>query len=156
MRIKNSKIVDERQEYQNLQNTSIVFTVMILMLAVFLVIQTLFMQRGFSYFGPEFITLITASILKIILDIRQGIVYTKTNAKTKLTVALYVSAALIFAVLLGIRNYLLYDFALWKITLVIIPVFLEMLILFGAVHFTYMKLSKKRLEKLEQKFDEEE
>ena len=156
MKLNKTKIIDERQERQSLQNTSIVCSVMFIMLCSMLLIQTFFMQRGFSYFGPEFITLIVGSILKLVLDIRQGNAYTEMNSKTKLTLLLYVSSAMIFAVLLGIRNYILFDFNLWKIVFVIVPVFLEMLILFIAVHFIYLKLSQKRLKKLEQKLDQDE
>jgi hypothetical protein len=156
MKLNSKKIIDERQERQSLQNSNIVLNVMIIMLWGMLLIQTFFMDRGFSFYGPEFITLLTGCLLKLVLDIRQGNVYTDINSKTKLTAAIYVSAALIFAGLLGIRNYMLYDFVLWKIVFVIVPVFFELLILFVIAHFVYLKLSKKRLEKLERELDEDE
>ena len=156
MKTRNKKIIDERQERQSLQNSSIVCTVMIIMLCVLFMIQTLLLQRGFSYYGPEFITLMAGSLLKLILDMRQGNVYTATNAKTRKTILLYVLAALIFAAVIGIRNYLLYDFELYKITYIIIPIFIEMLILFLAVHFAFLGISKKRLEKLEKELEKDE
>ena len=152
----NNKIVDERQERQSQQNGNITYIVMIFMLCVFYVYQVWFQQRGFDYTWPEFTTLMTACILKIILDVRQGNVYTKMNAKTKLTWAIYVSSALIFAVVLGIRNYLLYDFDLWMIVFIIAPVFIGMFILFAITHIAYMKLSKRRLKKLERKLEEDD
>lgn len=155
MKQNKNKIVDERQERQSQQNGNITYIVMILMLCVFYVYQIWFLQRGFDYTWPEFTTLMTACFLKIILDVRQGNVYTSMNAKTKLTWAIYILAALLFAVGLGIRNYLLYGFELWMIVLIIAPVFLVMLTLFAIVHFTYMKLSKRRLEKLERRFEDD-
>lgn len=154
--ISNKKIVDERQERQSLKNSSIVCTVMIGMLCVFHVIQTLFLQRDFSYFGPEFITLMTGCVLRIVLDIRQGNVYTEMNARTKLTAVLYVSAALIFSIVVGVRNYLLFGFALWKIIFVILPLFLVMLVLMAGAHYAFLKASKKKLAKLEHEMEKEE
>lgn len=156
MKQNKNKIVDERQERQSQQNGNITYIVMLMMLCVFYVYQVWFMQRGFDYTWPEFTTLMTACILKIILDVRQGNVYTNMNAKTKMTVALYVSAALIFAVVLGIRNYILYDFDLWMILFIIAPVFIIMLILFAIAHFTFMRMMKKRLEKLERRLEEDD
>lgn len=156
MKPNRNKIVDERQERQSQQNGNITYIVMLMMLCIFYVYQVLFQQRGFDYTWPEFTTLMTGSILKIVLDARQGNVYTSMNAKTKLTVALYVSAALIFAVVLGIRNYMIYDFALWMIVLIIAPVFIFILTLFAICHFVYLRISKKRLKKLERRLEEED
>lgn len=156
MKQNKSKIVDERQERQNQQNGNITYIVMLMMLCVFFIYQVWFLQRGFDYVWPEFTTLMTASILKIVLDVRQGLVYTKMNAKTKLTWGIYVSAALIFAVVLAIRNYMLYGFELWMTALIIVPVFIGMMVLFAIAHFTYMGLSKKRLEKLERKLEDDD
>jgi cytochrome c oxidase assembly factor CtaG len=156
MKRNKNKIVDERQERQSQRNGNVTYIVMLMMLCVFYVYQVWFLQRGFDYTWPEFTVLMTGCILKIVLDVRQGIVYTSMNAKTKLTVALYVSAALIFAVVLGIRNYMLYGFELWMIVLIIAPVFIGMLALFAITHFTFMKLSKKRLEKLERKLEDDD
>jgi len=156
MKLKKGKIIDERQEMQSLKNSSTVNTVMLIMLCLMMVVQTFFLQRGFAYYGPEFIVLMTGSILKIGLDIKHGLVYTEMNSKTKLTIFLYVISALIFAVLYGIRNYILFDFEAWMIVLVIIPMFFEMLILFGLAHYIYLKLSKRRLQKLEKKLDRDE
>ena len=156
MKENKNKIVDERQERQSQQNGNITYIVMLFMLCAFYVYQVWFLQRGFDYTWPEFTTLMTACILKIILDVRQGNVYTKMNAKTKLTWVIYVSAALIFAVVLGIRNYLLYDFDLWMIVFIIAPVFIGMLALFAIAHFTFMGLTKKRLKKLERKLGDDD
>ncbi len=156
LKIGRKKIVDERQERQSLKNGSIVCAVMMIMLCVSHVIQTLFLNRGFSYYGPEFITLMTGCVLRLILDIRQGNVYTEMNSKIKRTAVLYVSAALIFSVVVGIRNYMLFQFELWKIVYVIISLFIVMMILFLAVHFAYLNTSKKRLEKLERQLEEDE
>ncbi len=156
MKQNKNKIVDERQERQSQRNGNITYIVMLMMLCVFYVYQVWFLQRGFDYTWPEFTALMTGCILKIVLDVRQGIVYTSMNAKTKLTVALYVSSALIFAVVLGIRNYILFGFELWMIVLIIAPVFIGMLALFAIAHFTFMKLSKKRLEKLERKLEDDD
>lgn len=154
MKRNNNKIVDERQERQSQQNGNITYIVMIMMLCIFYVYQVWFLQRGFDYTWPEFTTLMTACILKIVLDVRQGNLYTKMNAKTKLTWAMYISAALIFAVVLAIRNYILYGFDLWMIVLIIAPVFIGMMILFAITHFAFMRLTKKRLEKLERKLED--
>lgn len=156
MKRNNNKIVDERQERQSQQNGNITYIVMLMMLCVFYVYQIWFQQRGFDYTWPEFTALMTGSILKIVLDVRQGNVYTRMNAKTKLTWALYVSSALIFAVVLGIRNYMLYGFDLWMIVFIIAPVFIFMLTLFAIVHFAYLRVSKKRLEKLERKLESDD
>jgi len=156
MKRNNNKIVDERQERQSQQNGNITYTVMLMMLCVFYVYQIWFQQRGFDYTWPEFTVLMTGCILRIVLDARQGNVYTRMNAKTKLTWVLYVSAALIFSVVLGIRNYMLYGFDLWMIVLIIAPVFIFMLALFAIVHFAYLRVSKKRLEKLERKLESDD
>lgn len=156
MKTGSKKMIDERQERQSLKNSSTVCSVMILMLCVFHVIQTLFLQRAFSYYGPEFITLMTGCVLRIALDIRQGNVYTEMNAKTRLTAVLYGSAALIFSVVVGIRNYLFYDFELWKILFVIVPLFFVMLILFAGVHFIYLRSTEKRLANLERELGDDE
>ena len=150
------KFVDERQERQSLKNGSIVCSVMMLMLGAMIFIQTLFLNRDFSYIWPEFITLMTGCVLIFILEIRQGNVYTEMNAKTKLTAILYVSSALIASSAVGIRNYLLFHFEPWMIVLVILPMFFVMLIAMLTIHFAYLKLSKKRLEKLERELNEEE
>lgn len=152
----NKKIIDERQERQSLKNSSIVFTVMLGMLCVFHVIQTLFLQRDFSYYGPEFITLMTGCVLRIALDIRQGNVYTEMNARTKLIAALYGSAALIFSIVVGIRNQLLFGFAPWMIILVVLPLFFIMLVLMAGAHYAFLKASKKKLAKLEHEMEKEE
>jgi hypothetical protein len=156
MKQNSNKIVDERQERQSQQNGNITYIVMIFMLCIFYVYQIWFLQRGFDYTWPEFTTLMTACILKIVLDVRQGNVYTKMNAKTKLTWAIYLLAALIFAVVLGIRNYLLYGFDLWMIVFIIAPVFVGMFTLLAITHFAYMRLTKKRLEKLERKLGDDD
>lgn len=156
MKTNKNKIIDERQEKLSLKNTSVAFNVMTMILLVMLVVQSFFLRRDFAYIGPEFIAIVIGCVLKLILDIRQGVVYTQMNAKTKLTVALYVLSALVFSVLLGIRNYILYDFAFWKIIFVIIPMFAEMLILFTAAHFACLWLSKRRLKKLEKNLDRDE
>jgi multisubunit Na+/H+ antiporter MnhG subunit len=153
MKQNRNRIVDERQESQSRQNGNITYTVMLMMLCIFYVYQVLFQQRGFEYTWPEFIVLMTGSVLRIVLDARQGNVYTRMNAKTKLTWTLYVSSALIFAVVLGIRNYMLYGFDLWMIVLIIAPVFIFMLTLFAIAHFAYLRVSKKRLGKLERKLE---
>ncbi len=156
MKRNSNKIVDERHERQTQQNGNITYIVMIFMLCVFYVYQIWFLQRGFDYTWPEFTTLMTACILKIVLDVRQGNVYTRMNAKTKLTWAIYLSAALIFAVVLGIRNYMLYGFELWMIVLIIAPVFIGMFTLLAITHIAYMGLSKRRLEKLERKLEDDD
>lgn len=156
MKQNSNKIVDERQERQSQQNGNITYIVMIFMLLVFYVYQLWFLQRGFDYIWPEFTTLMTACILKIVLDFRQGNVYTKMNAKTKLTWTIYLSAALIFAVVLGIRNYLLYGFDLWMIVFIIAPVFIGMFTLFAITHFAFMSLTKRRLKKLERKLEDDD
>lgn len=153
MKRNENRIVDERQERQSQQNGNITYIVMLMMLCIFYVYQVLFQQRGFEYVWPEFTVLMTGSILRIVLDVRQGNVYTRMNAKTKLTWALYVSSALIFAVVLGIRNYMLYSFDLWMIVLIIAPVFVGMLTLFAVAHFACLRFMKKRLEKLERKLE---
>ncbi len=150
------KIVDERQERQSQKNGNITYIVIISMLCIFYVYQTLFQHLNLDETWPEFVTLMAACILKTVLDARQGIVYTKMNSKTKLTAALYVSAALIFAVVVGVSNYLLYGFAPWMIVIVVLPLFFGMLVLFLIAHFAYLKAAKKRLEKLERELDEEE
>lgn len=156
MKLNKTKIIDERQERQNLENSNIAFNAMIMMLLVGLLAQTFFLQRGFAYIGPEFIALLGGCILKIILDIRQGNLYTKGNSKTSLVMLLYGLTALGFAVLMGIRNYMLYDFALWKISFVIIPIFAEMFVLFIAVHFIYVSMAKRRLRKIEKELEKDE
>jgi hypothetical protein len=150
------KIIDERQERQSLKNGSIVCSVMMVMLGALIFIQTLFLNRGLSYIWPEFITLMTGCVLIFILEIRQGNVYTEMNAKTKLTIVLYVLTALIASSAIGIRNYMLFHFAPWMIVLVILPMFVVMLTAMLILHFAYFKMSKKRLEKLERELDGEE
>lgn len=152
----NKKIIDERHERQSMKNSSIVCTVMIGMLCVFHVIQTLFLQRNFSYFGPEFITLMTGCVLRIALDIRQGNVYTEMNAKTKLTAVLYVSAALVFSIVVGVRNYMVFGFEPWKIIFVILPLFLVTLVLMAGAHYAFLKASKKKLKKLEHEMEKDD
>jgi hypothetical protein len=127
-----------------------------MMLGALIFIQTLFLNRGFAYIWPEFITLMTGCVLLLVLEIRQGNVYTEMNAKTKFTAVLYVSTALIASSAVGIRNYLLYDFEPWMIFLVILPMFVTMLTAMLILHFAYLKMSKKRLEKLERELDGEE
>lgn len=151
MNTKNNKIIDERQELQSLKNAKTCWILIIMLLALSIVIQSLVYSLRFAYYLPECFILVFACILNIILDIKQGNLYTKDNSNIKRNLILYISMSLVFSLLLGVGNYMKWHFAAPFIVIVALPTFIFMLSAMLLVDYIVRKSMKKRMESLESK-----
>ena len=149
--MKNTKIIDERQELQSLKNAKFCWILIIVLLALSVVIQSLVYSLRFAYYLPECFILLFACILNILLDIKQGNLYTKDNSNIKRNMLLYISFSLIFSILLGVGNYLRWHFSSKLIVLISLPTFIIMLSLMFLIDYMVRKSMKRRMESLESK-----
>lgn len=148
---KNTKIVDERQELQSLKNAKTCWILIIMLLALSIVIQTLVYSLNIGYYLPECLILLFACVFNIILDIKQGNLYTKDNSNIKKNLLLYIGTSLLFSLLLGIGNYIKWHFPSYLIVIVAIPAFILMLSAMLLIDYMVRKSMKRRMESLENK-----
>lgn len=149
---KNNKIIDERQELESLKNIKISWTVIIALLTLSTIIQAVTFNSLLMSL-PETIILLIGCLLKLILDARQGLLFTKEMQNTKFNLILYISSALIASSIIGIGNYLKYGFSPVFIFGVIIPMFVFMLGLMLLCDYFYRKIAKHRINKLDTELD---
>ena len=106
----NHKIIDERQELQSLKNMKICWLTIISLLALSIMIQAVVFTVSPLYYIPEVAILLIVCFLNIILDIRQGNLYTKEMQNKKFNLLLYVFSSLTVGLMTAVGNYLKYDF----------------------------------------------
>lgn len=156
MFMRNKKIIDERQELQSLKNIKISWTVMILLLAFSTCIQSIIFNTSPMHFMPELIILLVGCFLNLILEIRQGNLYTKEMQNTKRNLILYTVSALVTGLIIGIGNYMKYDFPPIYILVIVIPMFLFTLALMLLCDFLYRKLAQHKLNKINKTLEDTE
>lgn len=156
MFMRNNKIIDERQELQSLKNVKICWTVVIFLLAFSIVIQAVVFTVSPLHFLPELGILLIVCILNIILDVRQGNLYTKEMQNPKANLLLYVTSSLAASLVLGIGNYLKYDFPPIYILAVVIPMFLVLLGLMLLCDYFYRNAAQHRINKLAKQLENDE
>lgn len=152
---KNNKIIDERQELQSLKNTKISWIVITVLLALSIIIKTSFFNASSLNNFSEIIILLIGCFFKLILDARQGLLFTKEMQNTKFNIILYIASSLIGSSIVGIGNYLKYGFSPINIFAVIIPMFVFMLGLMLICDYFYRKSAKHRIKKLNEKLEKE-
>lgn len=148
---KNNKIIDERQELQSLKNAKTCWILIIMLLALSIVIQTLVYSLSIGYYLPECLILVFACVFNILLDIKQGNLYTKDNSNIKKNMLIYIGTALVFSLLLGVGNYIKWHFPAPLIVVVALPAFILMLFAMLLIDYLVRKSMKKRMESLESK-----
>lgn len=149
--MKNTKIIDERQELQSLKNAKTCWILIIMLLALSVVIQTLVYSLNIGYYLPECLILTFACIFNILLDIKQGNLYTKDNSNIKRNMLLYIGISFIFSLLLGVGNYIKWHFPAHLIIVVVLPAFICMLSAMLLIDYIVRKSMKKRMDSLESK-----
>ncbi|WP_312354780.1 DUF6773 family protein [Aminipila sp.] len=144
----NHKIIDERQELQSLKNMKICWLTIISLLALSIMIQAVVFTVSPLYYIPEVAILLIVCFLNIILDIRQGNLYTKEMQNKKFNLLLYVFSSLAVGLMTAVGNYLKYDFPPIFMLVIVIPMFLFTLALMLLCDYFYRKAAQKRLNKL--------
>ncbi len=156
MFMKNKKIIDERQELQSLKNVKICWTVAIFLLGFSVILQSVIFTASPQHYMPELVILLVSCILNLILDARQGNLYTKEMQNPKANLLLYVTSSLATSLVVGIGNYLKYDFPPVYILAVVIPVFLFTLALILLLDYFYRGAAQRRMNKLNKEIEEDE
>lgn len=156
MFMKNKKIIDERQELQSLKNVKICWTVVIFLLGFSILIQTIVFTASPQHYLPELAILTIGCFLNIILDARQGNLYTKEMQNPKANLLLYITSALVASLVMGIGNYLKYDFPPIYILAVVIPMFLILLALMLLCDYFYRGAAQRRINKLNKQIEDNE
>lgn len=156
MFMKTNKIIDERQELQSLKNIKICWTTAIFLLAFSVIVQSVIFTASPQHYMPELGILLIVSILNIILDVRQGNLYTKEMQNPKANLLLYVMSSLVASLVMGIGNYLKYDFPPIFILAVVIPMFLFLLVLMLLCDYFYRNAAQRRINKLNKEIESDE
>ncbi|MHC1723247.1 MAG: DUF6773 family protein [Aminipila sp.] len=156
MFMRNNKIIDERQELQSLKNVKICWTVVILLLGFSILIQTIVFTASPQHYLPELAILTIGCFLNIFLDARQGNLYTKEMQNPKANLLLYITSALVASLVMGIGNYLKYDFHSIYILAVVIPMFLFLLALMLLCDYFYRNAAHRRMNKLNKEIENDE
>ncbi|QHI72129.1 DUF6773 family protein [Aminipila terrae] len=154
--LKRNKIIDERQELQSLKNVKICWTVVIFLLAISILIQAIIFTSSPQHYMPELGILTVGCFLNIILDARQGNIYTKEMQNPKANLLLYITSALVASLVLGIGNYLKYGFPPIFILAIVIPMFVILLALMLLCDFIYRKAALGRLNKFNKTLEKDE
>lgn len=154
--LKRNKIIDERQELQSLKNVKICWTVTIFLLAFSILIQAIIFTSSPQHYMPELGILTVGCFLNIILDARQGNIYTKEMQNPKANLLLYITSALVASLVLGIGNYLKYGFPPIFILAIVIPMFVILLALMLLCDFIYRKAALGRLNKFNKTLEKDE
>lgn len=153
---RNNKMIDERQELQSLKNVKICWTVAIFLLAFSVIVQSVIFTSSPQQYMPELGILLICCFLNLILDARQGNLYTKEMQNTKANLFLYVMSSLATGLGIGIGNYLKYDFPPVYILAVVIPVFLVTLALILLLDYFYRGAAQRRMNQLNKKIEDED
>lgn len=156
MFMKNNKMIDERQELQSLKNVKICWTVAIFLLAFSVLVQSVVFTASPQQYMPELGILLICCLLNLILDARQGNLYTKEMQNPKANLLLYVMSSLATGLVVGIGNYLKYDFPPVYILAVVIPVFLFTLALILLLDYFYRSAAQRRIKKLDKALEDDE
>ncbi len=156
MFMKNKKIIDERQELQSLKNVKICWTVAIFLLGFSVIVQSVIFTASPQHYMPELGILLIVCILNIALDVRQGNLYTKEMQNPKANLLLYVTSSLAASLVVGIGNYLKYDFPPIYILAVVIPIFMVLLVLMLLFDYFYRNAAQRRIKKLNKQLENDE
>ncbi|WP_312647310.1 DUF6773 family protein [Aminipila sp.] len=154
--MKNKKIIDERQELQSLKNVKICWTVAIFLLGFSVIVQSVIFTASPQHYMPELGILLIVCILNIALDVRQGNLYTKEMQNPKANLLLYVTSSLAASLVVGIGNYLKYDFPPIYILAVVIPIFMVLLVLMLLFDYFYRNAAQRRIKKLNKQLENDE
>nr|WP_315021603.1 DUF6773 family protein [uncultured Aminipila sp.] len=156
MFMKTNKIIDERQELQSLKNVKICWTVAIFLLAFSVIVQSIIFTATPQHYLPELGILLISCLLNLFLDARQGNLYTKEMQNTKANLILYVMSSLTVSLIMGIGNYIKYDFPPIFILAVVIPMFLFTLALILLLDYFYRNAAQRRINKLNKEIENDE
>lgn len=149
-------IVDERQEMKGLQNSKTAWTLMIVLLGASVWIQGFILHRDSGYYMPEIVILLIGCIVNIILNIKDGVLYTKENANRKSVWILYIGTSVLCGTVVSVMSFIRYDVP-WYVS-VASGLFLAAFMLGAilALDVVSTAFTKRRIAKQDQELDREE
>lgn len=95
------RIVDERMELQSLKNAKKSWNFLLLGLGICMLLEIYVFQWDFRYVTPQWILLLAAALYNLILDYKDGNVYTAENSNRRKVFVLYTAAAFITSLFVG-------------------------------------------------------
>lgn len=143
------RIVDERMELQSLRNAKKSWNFLLLGLGICMLVEFYVFKWNFIYITPQWVLLLAAAIYNMVLDIRDGNIYTVENSNRKHVFLLYTAAAFITSLFIGYGFHSLHD---RPIVISIIMGVFSFFLIWGLMYLldsALFRFGKKSLEKKE-------
>lgn len=99
------RIIDERMEFQSLKNAKKAWVLTIILLGLSILIKLFIIKIDLIQVIPEFAILMISCIYNLILDTRDGNLYTSDYASPRKNLTIYLTASLITGIFCGIGSY---------------------------------------------------
>lgn len=152
---------DERIKLINQQISSRAFAIVFFLLLTSIFIKSVILDMKFQYFYSEFLIFMVASVYVVLAGIREGIFaigLKDRKSSTNFTkIILYtLFSAIVFSVFIGINNYIKYKFDFKMIWGVIIPLFIQYVVISFITFWGLDYISNKRIEKKIKELEKED